>query len=270
MAWTTNIKRYRYTIVGFLVGTLIWGFGTWLEIRFERLPFQLWALGYLHRIQPLIVTYDFAPIVFGLIGVLLDRQQNLFGVISRAKKEWETIFDAFTDLIIITDANGRIIRCNHAVIDRLNTTFSFVIGKPIDEIFRVGEQDANTELQKNEHGFSWLGRLYDVSTFALEVNQEGMQNLFILHDITLNVRMENNLSRERTLLRTLIDNLPDRIYVKDLKGIKTISNAADWRASGGKRMEKERSLDLSALAGILQARSGWKQRVPGCYCWFFG
>ena len=46
-----------------------------------------------------------------------------------------------------------------------------------------------------------------------------------------------NLEGERILLRTLIDNLPDLIYVKDTKGRKLISNIADWQASGGKKME---------------------------------
>ena len=237
MTWTTTIKRYRYTGIGFLMGVLIWGFGTWLEFNVEKLPFQWWALAYLHRTQPLIITYDFAPIVFGLIGWLLDRQRNLLDVISRGKKEWETVFDSFADLIFITDASGKIIRCNHAAIDRLNTTFSFVLGKPLDEILSVGERTVDEEFQNNEHGFSWLGRLYDVSTFPIEFTPEERHNLFILHDITLRVKMENNLSRERGLLRTLIDHLPDRIYVKDPRGVKTISNAADWRASGGTRME---------------------------------
>jgi PAS domain S-box-containing protein len=237
MVWTTTIKRYRYTVIGFITGILIWGFGTWLEFKVENLPFQYWSLGYLHRTQPLIITFDFAPVVFGLIGWLLDRQRNLLQVISRAKKEWETIFDVFNDLIFVTDASGTVIRCNHAVVDRLNSSFLAIIGKPISEILRTGENDADSDFQKSEHGFSWLGRLYDVSTFPIEINQTERQNLFILHDITLRVRMENNLSRERTLLRTLIDNLPDRIYVKDLQGVKTISNASDWRASGGNRME---------------------------------
>ncbi len=42
---------------------------------------------------------------------------------------------------------------------------------------------------------------------------------------------------ERILLRKLIDNLPDVIYVKDTKGRKILSNIADLQASGGKRME---------------------------------
>ena len=42
---------------------------------------------------------------------------------------------------------------------------------------------------------------------------------------------------ESNLLLTLINNLPDLIYAKDIQGRKIISNTADWQASGGKRME---------------------------------
>ncbi|HMB22206.1 MAG TPA: PAS domain S-box protein [Anaerolineales bacterium] len=48
---------------------------------------------------------------------------------------------------------------------------------------------------------------------------------------------EANLREERKLLRTLIDNLPDLIYVMDREGRKTISNTADWHAAGGRGME---------------------------------
>ena len=37
------------------------------------------------------------------------------------------------------------------------------------------------------------------------------------------------LSRERLLLRTLIDNLPDAIYAKDTTGRKTLANPADLK-----------------------------------------
>jgi diguanylate cyclase (GGDEF)-like protein/PAS domain S-box-containing protein len=49
-------------------------------------------------------------------------------------------------------------------------------------------------------------------------------------------RAEEKLE-ERILLRTLIDNLPDRVYVMDGQGRKIMSNIADWQASGGKSME---------------------------------
>jgi len=58
-----------------------------------------------------------------------------------------------------------------------------------------------------------------------------------VEDITERKQAEDNLDEERNLLRTLIDNLPDRVYVMDVQGRKTISNVADWQASGGKKME---------------------------------
>ena len=56
-------------------------------------------------------------------------------------------------------------------------------------------------------------------------------------DITERKRTEIKLEEEQILLRTLIDNLPDRIYAKDVQGRKLMANLADWQASGGKRME---------------------------------
>jgi two-component system sensor histidine kinase/response regulator len=51
-------------------------------------------------------------------------------------------------------------------------------------------------------------------------------------DITERKRIENTLLYERNLLRTLIDNLPDVIYVKDRACRKTIANRADIRIMG--------------------------------------
>jgi len=56
-------------------------------------------------------------------------------------------------------------------------------------------------------------------------------------DVTEQRRAEDTLKEERRLLRTLIDTVPDFVYVKDLQGRKIISNKADWQASGGKTME---------------------------------
>jgi PAS domain S-box-containing protein len=51
-------------------------------------------------------------------------------------------------------------------------------------------------------------------------------------DITKHKKAEEGIQRERILLRTLIDNLPDTIYVKDTKGRKIIANRADVECIG--------------------------------------
>lgn len=53
-------------------------------------------------------------------------------------------------------------------------------------------------------------------------------------DITLRKKTEEALARERLLLRTLVDNLPDCIYAKDAAGRKTLANPADVKNLGCK------------------------------------
>ncbi len=54
----------------------------------------------------------------------------------------------------------------------------------------------------------------------------------VLSDITEHRKAEKAIADERILLRTLIDNIPDPIYVKDTLGRKLISNKADLELLG--------------------------------------
>lgn len=74
---------------------------------------------------------------------------------------------------------------------------------------------------------------------ALRRDESGKPLYFMtsINNITERKQVEEKLEEERILLRTLIDNLPDRVYVMDVQGRKIISNNADWQASGGKTME---------------------------------
>ena len=56
--------------------------------------------------------------------------------------------------------------------------------------------------------------------------------LGITRDITARSRAEESLDRERTLLRTLIDLLPDQIYIKDTESRFLLANAGVTRSTG--------------------------------------
>src|SRR5215208_2766605 len=236
MKWYETAVSRRYALWGIVGGLIFPIMGTFVEIVTHAMPLAFSSIWSVQRDQPLLWMIDTLPLIFGFLAANLGAQRGLASVVQRGKKEWEAIFDSFSDPILVTDANGHIIRGNHAVIDRLNTTYTFLIGKPLAEVLMTTEHGPGADSQNNENGFSWLGRLYDVSTFPIQVEGAASQNLFILHDITQRHEMQSSLSLERKLLRTLIDNLLDRIYVKDVQGRKTLSNLADWRASGGKQM----------------------------------
>jgi PAS domain S-box-containing protein/putative nucleotidyltransferase with HDIG domain len=57
-------------------------------------------------------------------------------------------------------------------------------------------------------------------------------------DITQRKHAEETLARERDLLRTLIDNLPDYIYVKDTEGRFLLNNTAHVRSLGAASQEE--------------------------------
>jgi len=54
----------------------------------------------------------------------------------------------------------------------------------------------------------------------------------IFTDFTARKQAEEAIRKERILLRTLIDNLPDTIFAKDIEGRKTIANHADLKVIG--------------------------------------
>ncbi len=70
----------------------------------------------------------------------------------------------------------------------------------------------------------------------------------VLSDITERRKAEKVIADERILLRTLIDNIPDAIYVKDIKCRKLISNKAD--------------LDILGLASEYEALGKTDLEIP--------
>jgi PAS domain S-box-containing protein len=69
----------------------------------------------------------------------------------------------------------------------------------------------------------WVAELGDV---VRDANGKASRIIGIVQDITDRKRIEEALAEERNLLRTLIDNLPDHVYVKDIEGRFLLANKA--------------------------------------------
>lgn len=60
---------------------------------------------------------------------------ELFQVVSRSQREWETTFDAMQDCVSVHDTTGKVIRANVALARRLKTIPQKVIGRYCSEIY---------------------------------------------------------------------------------------------------------------------------------------
>jgi len=77
------------------------------------------------------------------------------------------------------------------------------------------------------------GEARDVEVFSSPIQTgAGMVLFSILHDITERTKAEIALQNERLLLRTLIDNIPDSIYMMDLDCRQLLANKTEVRFRG--------------------------------------
>lgn len=70
------------------------------------------------------------------------------------------------------------------------------------------------------------------STVLLDSNGTPSNILFVERDITDRKQAEEALFNERTLFRTIIDLIPDAVYVKDIEGRKVLANPKEVQFAG--------------------------------------
>ena len=182
----------------------------------------------------------------GLVGVATDITERM-----RAEEELQnernllrTVIDNLPDLFHFKDAKGRYLVNNRAHLRSIGmknqedtlgkTTFDF---HPLDlakqynaddmKIINTGEPLIDREELVFRHEMNEL-RWHLTSKIPLKDNQGKVTGIIgITRDITERKMAEEELQRERNLLRTVIDNLPDGIYTKDLNCRKTLANRTD-------------------------------------------
>lgn len=186
-----------------------------------------------------------------LIGVVTTERTGAEKALTDNEKRFRALIENNADAITLLDANGITLYDSAAAPGMLGFSPGELIGtsafdlmhpaelaQTVDLFKRLTQSPGNREttvirLKRKDGAWLWIeviatNLLDEPSVGAIVVNYR---------DITVRKQAEEKLAEERNLLRILIDLLPDRIFVKDTQGHKTLSNIADWQASGGKTME---------------------------------
>jgi diguanylate cyclase (GGDEF)-like protein/PAS domain S-box-containing protein len=150
-------------------------------------------------------------------------------------------------MLLIDPRSWVVVDANQAAVDFYGYPKSKLCGTTVAEIHVLPWDRVVSEYQKalNRRGNHLIlshklsnGKERVVEIYSDPIEAQGKTLLFsIIHDITQRQLEEEKLTIERKLLGTLLDNLPDLIYVKDMEGRKIISNTADWQAAGGKSVD---------------------------------
>jgi PAS domain S-box-containing protein len=154
----------------------------------------------------------------------------------------QTLLDNVPDSIYFKDKEGRFLRSSRAQAKRFGLTDpSQAVGKTDFDFFKKehAEQAFADEQQIIQTGqplvnieeYSPLAdgteRWVSTSKLPLRDKQGNIVGTFgISREITERKRAEQALVQERNLLRTLIDNIPDLVFIKDTQGRYSFDNAA--------------------------------------------
>ena len=180
-------------------------------------------------------------------GELEKRVAERTAEISRERLLLRTLVDNLPDYVYIKGPQGRFILANLAVARQMGfSSTDEIIGKTDFDLFPpelAARYHAEEEemVRSGKELFNHEGPTVDASkrgknrwvstTKVILRDSRGQVTGFIGvgRDITERKRMEEVLAQERSLLRTLINNLPDSIYAKDSAGRKILANPADLK-----------------------------------------
>jgi PAS domain S-box-containing protein len=161
----------------------------------------------------------------------------------------ESRFRAMNDAspfgIFLTDIQGDCLYINRGYQEMSGLTFDDALGKGWHTAVHPDDRERlfaewYTVTAEGKKGLETTFRFQDphgnviwTSAKAVEIRDGEIRLGYVgtVEDITERKAVQEALSQERNLLRTVIDHLPDYIFVKDAKGRFTLSNMAHARAA---------------------------------------
>ncbi|MGO9310419.1 MAG: PAS domain-containing protein [Spirochaetia bacterium] len=188
--------------------------------------------------------------IVGTFGISRDitERRRVEEALRKSEERYRLLFNSINDAVLVHGITadglpGRITEVNDIACERLGYTR--------DELLRMSPVDFDTpdgaalsprmiaRLKEEKHAV-WEGAHVtrsgrripvEISNHLIEVEGEPTI-LATVRDITARRQLEATLEGERTLLLTLIDNLPDYVSVKDAESRILVTNAANARVMG--------------------------------------
>lgn len=127
-----------------------------------------------------------------------SRHRRAEQAISQGKKEWETAFDSVSDLIVLTDPDGAVIRCNKRLIEYFLTSYSDMLGRDIVDVF-YGSTEPDSPVFQPGHfsqgiddlSFPMLEGWFNVSSYPFHGDDNQVAGVvYVIKDVTKRKQVE--------------------------------------------------------------------------------
>jgi len=227
--------KTKLVFTGLLVFTMFYGLCLFVEWYFgtktwDRVEDIIGAL------IPMWWAFVFYAFLAGIVeDELLEREARLQELFDEAPIGYHEL-----------DTEGRITRVNRTELDMLGYTAEEMLGKPVWEFYvdkETSQQAVAAKLAGNVppgQAFERKIQRKDGAVIPVLIEDRLLYDKAgriksirsTIQNITKRKQAEESLAQERNLLRTLIDNMPDNIYVKDTESRFVVANIAVARLMG--------------------------------------
>jgi PAS domain S-box-containing protein len=156
---------------------------------------------------------------------------RMIGRIEQSRKQWVEDFDAISDLIVVHDALGKVLRLNRALANLMNVHPTAIIGWDVNALAVLAAPRKSLcpfchdpENSREEFTYQVKDRTYGVSTSRIESEEGDVRTIHILKDITERREAERRYRRERDFNKNILNNTQSMILVLDTAGLISYAN----------------------------------------------
>ena len=179
---------------------------------------------------PFAFTISLLALVWGIFG---------FQLMDLSPVARDRVVEEMHEGMVVLDAQDRITDMNPAAERLLEILAAQAIGRPIAEVLRAWPQVLDhfggtlETVDEIVIGSGETLRWYEVRISPLKDRRQRVAGRVVtVRNITERKQTEERLLQERNLLRTVIDNVPDQIFVRDLANRFLMSNLSDAHTMG--------------------------------------
>lgn len=191
---------------------------------------------YLTNASP-VPGLDLVPVSIILSSTLMAYAIFYIRFLDLAPVAREILLETLSDGIMALDGQNRIQDINEAALAFLGIRNKNIIGFTAESAGASENMLLNAAIDPESVDQIEIITGEEIKTFRIikqEIRNLPGSRLVIIRDITERKLAEEALLYERTLLRTIIDLIPDAVYVKDIEGRKIFANPKEVQLSGKK------------------------------------
>ncbi|MBN2263606.1 MAG: PAS domain-containing protein, partial [Prolixibacteraceae bacterium] len=168
-----------------------------------------------------------------------------------SREELSITLMSIGDGVIATDTSGNITRMNPVAELLTGFTVEEAKGKHLEKVFHIINSETGEPVDCPFKKVIQTGETVDLSNHTLLISRNGKQYhiadsaapiinkegqiigvILVFSDVSTRYKIQNELNKERNLLRKVIDALPFSLYIKDKNGKKILVNQTEIKYIG--------------------------------------